>query len=200
MRRKIFSLYTIWLQEKNLIPHFPTPVPVDFHAVRILWSTNIIDFKGSSPIEPSVRYSPSLHGKLAIRVTEKLMDEIAFWTADFLSRQKISHLHINPALWTLSRDLCSRSYPNSSAKREGKIVLREPSTLEDPYAWPPRYKNPCVICPIEDCCRGAIPAAPYYKWGFLLKMPRIKHTPRQPLLPHIDPREIMGKLNGRTKI
>jgi len=36
MRRKIFSLLTIFLQEQELIPIFPTPIPVDFHASRIV--------------------------------------------------------------------------------------------------------------------------------------------------------------------
>lgn len=199
MRRKIFSLFAIWLQEKKLVPHYPTPIPVDFHAMRVLWATGIVEFKKLMTLESSMRYPPSLFGKEAIRITEGVMDKIAIWTMDFLSREKISHLHINPALWTLSRDFCSRSYPNSSTTSEGKITLREPELLENPHVWPPKYKNPCLFCPVEEYCHGAIPAAPYYKWGILLKMPRSQHKPLQPLLPHIYPREIMGKVNGRTR-
>lgn len=41
MRRKIFSLLVIWLQEAGLVKMFPCPIPVDFHCGRsALWKSS----------------------------------------------------------------------------------------------------------------------------------------------------------------
>ncbi|HPN54373.1 MAG TPA: hypothetical protein PLB52_00410 [Candidatus Moranbacteria bacterium] len=172
MRRKIFSLLTIWLQEKNLIPHFPTPIPVDFHALRILWITGILNLPDLKPFEINLDHPISYDGKIAVRMREDFVDEVTKWSQNFLHKSKISHLVINPALWVLSRDLCSRHFQNSSAK-EG-TVLREPEKFySGKISWPRMYTDPCSACPIEQYCHGVVPAAPYYIWGILMKMDRV---------------------------
>ena len=114
MRRKIFSLLTIWLQEKNLIPLFPGPIPVDFHAMRVLWETDILRLNDlAKPFEPKEgKHTPHLKGKITVRVGEKFMDTIAIWSQKFLVKHNMSHLVINPALWLLSRDLCAEQFQN----------------------------------------------------------------------------------------
>lgn len=186
MRRKIFSLLTIWFQEKNLVSFFPTPIPVDFHALRILWATGIIDFPNLVPFEPQKKHSPSLKGKIAIRITEKIIDEIMLWSQNFIHKIKLSHVIINPALWILSRDLCMKSYPNSSFTEGGLIRLREPEDLKNMLSWPANYRDPCYFCPIEEFCYGSIPASPYYRWSLLLKMPKTKYKSPQLLSLAID--------------
>jgi len=187
MRRKIFSLFTIWLQEKNLIPRFPTPIPVDFHALRILWATEILSLPDLLPFKINDRHPKSYAGKTATQTREKLIDAITRWSQIFLFANRISHLVINPALWVLSRDLCANHFQNSTLAKG--TIFREPTDLLiGQLRWPIGYKNPCQICPIEQYCEGAVPAAPYYIWGILMRMPRVPYfeTMAQTALPGLE--------------
>jgi hypothetical protein len=184
MRRKIFSLYTIWLQEKKLIPLFPTPIPVDFHALRILWATKIMSLEDLPPFNSNGTYPEVLHGKVAMRMRESLIDTVAMWSQNFLG-PTLSHTNINPALWVLSRDLCAMHHQNSSRKN-GMVLVEASELRHNPDAWPANYKNPCFFCPIEKWCTGTVPAAPYYRWGVLLRTERVHYAPRQLLLPTIN--------------
>lgn len=181
MRRKIFSLYVIWLQENNLIPYFPTPIPVDFHALRILWLTGVIDFKNLIEKKFNSGRYEALNGEKAVRISEPLIDEITIWTQTCLSELQIPHLHINPALWVLSRDLCVINYQNSSSQ-DGKILV-DPKVLKNPSAWPKNYNDPCLFCPVLDFCTGAVPSAPYYRNGILAKIRKVRFNSPKKALP-----------------
>lgn len=172
MRRKIFSLYTIWLQEKSIIPVFPTPIPVDFHALRVLWATEAIDVPGLS-FEPWKSEHEVLRGFSAIRVRESLVDEVALWSGRFIPENGFSHLVINPALWTLSRELCVGQAQNAwtnhgSGPRTPELLRMNPGIVSHTYV------DPCGQCPIESACSGAIPSGPYYRWGILLRLDRVR--------------------------
>ncbi len=171
MRRKIFALLTIWLQEKNLIPIFPTPIPIDFHALRILWALEIIRWTSwDHSFIPKAQHPQQLTGKPAIRVNESLINLVTWWSQKFIYQEScLSHLKINPALWTLSRSLCSEAFQNTSQKG-GKQYFETKELLNNPYLWPKKYKDPCSYCPFEKDCQWAIPSAPYYKWGLLIKI------------------------------
>lgn len=200
MRRKIFSLFTIWLQEKNLIPRFPTPIPVDFHALRVLWGTRIFHLPDLTPFKINGRHPKSYEGKTAIQTREPLIDTVTKWSQVFLFKSQISHLVINPALWVLSRDLCANHFQNGTLA-EGTI-LREPEQIRSgQLAWSKKYKDPCSICPIEQLCSGVVPAAPYYIWGLLMRMERVPY-PGQTILPGMEEAEAickLKKLRRRTK-
>jgi hypothetical protein len=183
-RRKIFSLNTIFLQEKDLIPIFPTPIPVDFHALRILFSTNIVFFSPmGKQLSLNPRY-PHLEEKVGIRVSEGLIDPIAKWTQKFLYKNGLSHLDVSPAIWTLSRLLCAEHFQNSS-KGDGAKLVKTPNLVKNPGLWPKNYKDPCFYCPIEKWCQWAIPAALYYRWGLLVKLGKRVDYPAQKL-PGVD--------------
>ena len=51
MRRKIFALLSLWLQEFCLIPAFPLPIVVDFHCLRALLEHEIL-------VAPHERFGP----------------------------------------------------------------------------------------------------------------------------------------------
>lgn len=204
MRRKIFSLLTIWLQEKNLIPHFPAPIPVDFHALRILWEAEIISLPELAPFKINDHHPQMYEGKIALRVSEEFINVITKWTQNFLSKVKISHLNINPALWVLSRELCVKNYQTTS-KGRGTILIEPTKLQKNPKLWPKGYYDPCSVCPIEKFCTGTVPAAPYYIWGILMRLERISypHTPPpvQSVLPGIgeELNIFHGKVSRRTK-
>ncbi|QQG46571.1 MAG: hypothetical protein HYY55_01855 [Candidatus Niyogibacteria bacterium] len=178
VRRKIFSLFVIWLQERNLIPIFPAPIPVDFHAIRVLWATEILDLSGiAKPFEPKTEGQKKLAviaGLPTIRVSEKFTDAIAIWSQKFLQKHGISHLNINPALWVLSRDFCKWQIQNKI--RGGGTLFFSAETLEkNPELWPTKHNNPCKLCPIEKFCTGVVPNHPYSRQGLLARGRRAKH-------------------------
>lgn len=205
MRRKIFSLFTIWLQEKNLIPHFPTPIPVDFHALRILWGTRIFHLPDLLPFKINGQHPKSYESKTATQMREKLIDAITKWSQTFLFENRISHIVINPAIWVLSRNLCANHFQNGTLARG--TILREPEQIRSgKISWPKKYVNLCSVCPIEQCCSGVVPAAPYYIWGILMRMERIPYlfppAPVQAVLPGLGLEEahpVFGRIRRRTK-
>lgn len=163
MRRKIFSLLVIWLQDRKLIPVFPTPIPVDFHALRGLWATEVLEIK--SDFSVNGKHPSQLKGKKIIRVSEKFIDTVAKWSQTFIAESGFSHLNVNPAIWILSRTLCAGHFQNSS--RRGEFVA---DVLARKKHWPKTYKDPCVHCPLEKLCEWAIPSMPYYRWGLLMRI------------------------------
>lgn len=190
MRRKIFSLFTIWLQEKNYIPIFPTPIPVDFHALRLLFATKVVTWRGQLSFQVTPGIHPEhLQGRPIVRVTEKITDEVAEWSQLFLVRHGFSHLAINPALWVLSRELCPNEFQNQSTGRgrkgsRGNIQLIYPEKLKkDPNLWPHPYIDPALVCPVAEICKLAIPNSPYYSFGLLALLKRLPY-PHQ-LLPEV---------------
>ncbi|MEK7555339.1 MAG: hypothetical protein AAB516_00755 [Patescibacteria group bacterium] len=178
MRRKIFSLLTIWLQEKNLIPIFPGPIPVDFHALRIMCSTDIIDFKKTAKpfIRKNSKHPEALAGKLTIRISEKFMDTAAKWTQKFLYKSNLSYMYVNPAVWVLSRELCAKHVQNASRSNGSKFNETEIEKFSSK-----KYREPCGSCPIEEFCKWSFPAAPYYKWGLLTRIGKRVSHPQQVL-------------------
>lgn len=182
MRRKIFSLFTIWLQEKGLVPAFPTPIPVDFHAMRLLFACRVAE-----PIEPEpFTITPDVHpehfqGRPMLRVSEDVTDEIALWSQSFMQQHGFSHMAINPSLWVLSRELCPHEFQNQGSGR-GRLGPRRslrvtyPETLKaHPEKWPVPYADPSKICPVARLCELAIPNAPYYSFGILALLERLAY-------------------------
>ncbi len=190
MRRKIFSLLVIWLQEKNLIPQFPGPIPVDFHAIRVLVSTGVIDAKGFTPFIPRKAEQESLRGRLALQITERVTDEIALWSQRFCAKNGFSHMDINPAVWVLSRELCAQQLQNSGRENsDGSVTLVDAKELQrNPTLWPEEYRDACSRCPIESLCVRTLPNRPYYRWGVAMTAERIPfphHILRGTVLPGI---------------
>ncbi len=178
IRRKIFSLWVIWLQERDLIPVFPTTIPVDFHTLRILWATEIIKLTEAGPLElkgtlaeERIKKLWHLQGKTAFRVKEKIMDEIALWFMDFLKRYSFSHINLNPAIWVWSRALCSKCQQNRSFTLEdGTTGYFETQALKkNPSLWVKDYQDFCQMCGLNKWCKWAIPAKPYYTAGWLVR-------------------------------
>jgi hypothetical protein len=190
IRRKLFSLLVIWLQGKNLLPIFPVPIPIDIHAQRILWSTEILaKVDWARPFKPKKEVQVQLAGKTAIRVYEAFTDEIAKWSQKFIVENGFSHLNVNPALWVLGRSLCAEHWQNTS--REKATIYVEPKELaKNPHLWRKNYKDPCSYCPIEKYCQWAIPDAPHSNWGLLVRLG--KRVPYPSVrLPFLDWQEIV---------
>jgi hypothetical protein len=171
MRRKIFNLCKIWLEEQNLIKISPGPIPVDFHALRILWSTEIINLDNwAVPFKPRKEKQKPLEGKIALRIWESVIDQIMIWSEKFLQKYGFSHLVINPAIWTLGEALCGRNFQNSFRTKTMTYVETD-ELQKNPNLWAHK-KNYCGFCVIERWCKWRIPSGPHYRWGILARVGR----------------------------
>lgn len=198
IRRKIFALLTIWLQEAGVISFFPAPIPVDFHAMRIFLQTGIIS-NDQWVVGKSERH-PFLTGKYGRRITEPFVDEIALWTQRFMFQQGFSHLVINPACWILSRELCAGHFQTRPVSKDYDEYVNPAELKKNPNLWPKRYKNPCAFCPIEQFCEGIVPSKPYYKWGLLVKLTRVSYFNKKPFLPGMQDLFFPPLAKSRKKI
>lgn len=208
MRRKIFSLFVIWMQKDGLIENFPCPVPVDFHALRVLLATNIITLKDTKIVQGldngTEKHLTALMGQEYKRIQEPIINDIAMWTNEFLFRTGLSHIDLNPALWVLSRELCA-AHPQNTAYKDNTLYLFPEDfkgNLKDKKIAV--SKSLCGVCPLEHLCDYAVPSKPYYKAGSLIKIPRVKnlpcyHVPQTLFGPRQEVFPFKGKKHARSK-
>lgn len=183
MRRKIFSLLTIWLQDEKLIKTFSTPIPVDFHAMRFLISTGIVDIRPIlKPYKPKQEKFDHLAGKPTVHISEKITDQVAIWSQKILEEIRISHLVINPAIWLLSRVLCRHDQQNKA--QNGNMAIDPEELMKNDSFWPKSYRNPCFSCPVSQFCEFKVPSYIFYHLRHLAQIPRVSHP--QPLLSGLD--------------
>lgn len=183
MRRKIFALLTMWLQEFSLIEGFPLPVIVDFHCLRFLAQQRIITVK-MKPLGPGKSTRPerqrarALQKLPALHVTEALINTVMSWSEGFLKTCGLSSYDVSHALWFLSRELCASYYGNRSFARQlgprRSITARivPDKELKTISGWPKTYKDLCRYCPFENTCKMRIPAGPYFDFGRLVNAGR----------------------------
>ena len=177
-KRKIISLASIWLQDNGLIEQIPGPVPVDFHALRVLWACDIVEFNDfERGLEPNGRLRlAKLRGLPSVRISEARTDAITKWSQKLLAEIGASNQELNPALWLLSRTSCRRLALNRTTDNDGVLALN------------PRYGeiNTCAVCPIQAHCKWAVPNGPYSRFGYLVRRLRTPHP--QPALPGTEGR------------
>lgn len=179
MRRKILALLTIWLQEVDLVPTFRTPIPVDFHALKLLFGTGVVRGVNIPAFTPGPKHAPGLAGRRVIRITEKITDTIALWSYRFMEPNGFSHLAINPALWVLGRELCPHEFQNKTRGRGAKTQLVSARDLKaDHRLWPYPYKDPVPHCPLSGLCTKVAPWSPYYDNGIIALDERVPYPNR----------------------
>ncbi len=196
-REKMASMIAYFLMDAKLVQLFVTPVPVDFHVLRLLTSNLIIRVKGKD-VEQSVGidfYRP---------LTLRLAREVTEW---YSRVYKVSPIALCDALWLLSRTLC-RSNPGNSGyvyDERRKEIKRDQEENKQSYLptnfnvdsdlkseepiikGRKRYKGlrfdvnelfsknkidrvrgTCGACPVKDFCKYNISSGFYYVGGKLV--------------------------------
>ncbi|MBI2609991.1 hypothetical protein HYW53_02335 [Candidatus Giovannonibacteria bacterium] len=181
MRRKIFSLLTLWMQDFHMIHKFPMPLIVDFHTIRMLLQHRILqtEYKilGPNNTKNPLRVRPeSMWNYTALRVTEKLVDQIITWSQKFCEKRNLVPYDVAHGLWYNSRLLCASYLGNRSKekklddnRRTVTEFLIDAEPLKTRAGWPKDYRDPCRHCPVETTCKVAIPSGPYFDWGVMVK-------------------------------
>ncbi len=102
-REKMVAMIAYFLMDSKLVPMFYTPVPVDFHVLRLLTLTGIFRVEGMS-IEEAVGVD------FYTAHTQRLAREITEW---YCRKFHISPIALCDSLWLLSREFC-RDNPGNS--------------------------------------------------------------------------------------
>ncbi|MFA5967119.1 MAG: hypothetical protein WC805_01195 [Patescibacteria group bacterium] len=147
-QEKMVSMITFFLMDRNLVVYRHMPLPVDFHVLRVLVSTRILE---GFPETNCYRREDFLD--IAREVTynyccqhEKECDKI--W------------LRLCDAIWLLSRNGCSKS-PGNSSKR-GEYQARQ-TKVTPSHPEPKSGSSWCHLCPLnKEYCQFNVPAARYY--------------------------------------
>jgi hypothetical protein len=195
-REKMAAMLAYFLMDLELVPMFYTPVPVDFHVLRLLTANLILRAKGLSVEEAvGVNFYRAETLKLSRQVTE--------W---YCRKYRISPIALCDSLWLLSRTLCRNNPGNSGYVFDGKrrapatadrnsntdfLIEPETSRPEAPTApdlkgrkrylglkWSTeemmsrskvrRINDSCGVCPVNGFCRYNISSGAYYVKGSLL--------------------------------
>ena len=208
MRRKIFSLLTLWLQDFRDIHQFSMPLIVDFHTIRMLLQHRIAlasySRLGPNDTENPLRFRPeSLWEYPAVRLKDKFVDTIIMWSQDFLKRKKLVPYDVAHGLWYLSRTLCASYQGNRSKDKrlEGRRTITEflvdAEELARGIGWPKNYRDPCRFCPVERTCKVAIPSGPYFDWGVMAKAGRhVRYPFRQKRFEGVSWRTMPGSFRS----
>lgn len=109
-REKMVAMIAYFLMDAKLVPMFYTPVPVDFHVLRLLVANRIIKIHGKSAKESiGVDFMKS-----------QVLKEARFITEWYCRKYKISPIALCDSLWLLSRNFCRSNPGNSGYVRDLK--------------------------------------------------------------------------------
>lgn len=189
-REKMTAMIAYFLMDASLVPMFYTPVPVDFHVLRLLTANGIIRVRGKT-MEESVGINFMRNSTLMLcrRVTE--------W---YCKKYQVSPIALCDSLWLLSRTFCRNNPGNSGYVFDAK---RQATKIEDEERWfqetvfsvddapkitgrkrylglkwseiemhqptkVRRLRDSCGKCPLTESCRYNISSGAYYVGGKLL--------------------------------
>jgi hypothetical protein len=154
-QHKMVAMKTYFYMDTGLINPFITPLPVDFHVLKICIMHEIIAVKGNA----KNWYIPSLLKKARV---------LSF---NYALEQGVSPLELCDAVWLYARSMCKydpRARSRVAKKRQGRktpIFEVEP-TWND--AQMRTYRNSCGSCIIVETCKHKVRSPLYYISGKLI--------------------------------
>jgi hypothetical protein len=124
-REKMTAMIAYFLMDAGLVPMFYTPVPVDFHVLRLLVSNQVIRVRGKSMKE-------TVGIDFMRGTTQRLAREVTEW---YCRKYLVSPIALCDSLWLLSRSLCRFNPGNSGyiANNQRKQALQKERSVEDGY-------------------------------------------------------------------
>lgn len=164
---KMASMLAFFLMRRDVVEYFVVPPPVDFHVMRVFWSTKMV-----VPVDDDGQEIQALKGNYILHYADRIRETLVQYELETGQ----NWLDLSDALWTQSRTMCRFSPSNSMSK--GEYAARSTKLWQDPITWTPlqrrRYRMGCGRCSLQEHCTQALPSAYYYSWGEL----RL-HGPRQ---------------------
>lgn len=156
-REKMVSMLAFFLMDQGLMPYYPLPVPIDFHALRILTACGILSV-------PDYKFGENL---LNIKYLAAAR-EVAY---RYCVEYDVSWMRLCDCLWLLGITGC-KWHPDNWSEIAGERKARKTEIRPLPYKWTKArvqtYNNTCGKCPIRKQCIFAVPSMYYYLIGKLV--------------------------------
>ena len=124
--KKMTSMIVYFLMDAKLVPMFYTPVPVDFHILRLCTANLVIRVQ-----EKSVEESVGIN--FGTETVKDLAREATEW---YCRTYQISPLALADSLWLLSRTLC-RNNPGNS----GYVVDKQRKRFQKDKSWKESFSD-----------------------------------------------------------
>jgi hypothetical protein len=131
-QEKMCSLLTYFLMVAGLISTIRTSPPIDFHHMRVMVGTGMIDL-------PEGSYRPKLVAAAGDRIGRDYLDRF----------RRMEPVKFADLLFVLSREGCARAVTEADADWDDSAVIG-------------RYQRSCGRCPLEDECHRTVVTDDYY--------------------------------------
>lgn len=151
-QKKMTSMILYFYMNEGLIPDVNFPMPVDFHALRVVLATKMVT------VEPRDFYTYN-------HVVEDSLRELF---KNYLKDRDVDPIDLTNCIWLLSSNLCNKCVGNHSSDSPKGINFREMSNEELRQSIP--WLRSCGRCLVEKYCRLYIPSEPYYDKGAIRPM------------------------------
>lgn len=155
-REKMVSMVIYFFVDAGLMKPFQMPIPVDFHAMRVVLAHEIAVIER----EPDEKVN-----------SEKIRKGIIELFREYAIKEGVSPQELSDAIWLLSRSACRYNPGNKS--HSGKYRARKTPVTPAAVSWeiPSQqraFENYCALCPVNNTCKHNIPNANYYRQGIVV--------------------------------
>lgn len=160
-KEKMVSMITYYLMDEGLIKHFPFPIPVDMHVMRVSIENKLVEF-------PGVPNGTNLY-------SEQLLEKLRSLYFSYAKDKGVDPLLLCNAVWLLSESSCGK-YPGNVTleplgrkNRNGRSTVLVPQKVDvTNRAQREAYESSCRQCPVETTCELSVPGKPYYVLGAMI--------------------------------
>lgn len=184
-KKKMTSMLVYYLMEGKMIEHFPFPLPVDMHVMRVSVANQMMTF----PDAP--------HGTNLFH--DEVTDALRELYYEYLEARQEDPIELSNAVWMLSESICGKTpgnvtdEPDGRKHRQGRGTFLVPKPINpDDIQQRRDYANSCAKCPVNDTCEYNIPGKHYYVGGALIirgKRVVFKEIPVREKLPSLTDSE-----------
>ncbi len=155
-REKMVSMLAFYLVRAKLVAPISMPIPIDFHAMRIIIANGLIT-ASNAPDNYNFR-------------TEKMFAAARELTQRYCRERKVDPTELCDATWFLSSIAC-RCHPGNKSivprDEDSRVITVVPKEISWTKQNIENYLNTCSQCPIEGTCRWLVPSANLYRLGKL---------------------------------
>jgi hypothetical protein len=169
---KMVSMLLYFLQDEDMLPSgddpdaIRFPIPVDFHAMRVAFATELIK---TGDLDDGIDgFHRQGDGN---SLFEQQIRELLY---GYSEQRQIDPVDLTNAIWLLSSNLCNQTPGNrsrvfdSEAGREFAFLVPYHESMQHSRDW----FNSCGRCAVKNYCRFYVPSAPYYRNGGIVLRPK----------------------------
>ncbi|MBI1960755.1 MAG: hypothetical protein HYS43_00545 [Candidatus Liptonbacteria bacterium] len=165
-QKKMVSMLTYFYMDSGIIDPWHFPIPVDFHALRIVFAHELV------VAHPSEANGSGFY-------TEPVRAAVRNLFHRYCVEYDVNPLRLCDAVWLFSGLMCNQHPGNKSdvGGRHGRKTEIWP-VKRWTAAQTQTYERTCAVCPIRQTCHWCVPSAEYYIRGRITLRERRDEPPQ----------------------